>query len=53
MNDLITKSHGTCIILQIPVPYHMNEELIDKIASKYTYSKIKSTTEILILGRSS
>ena len=37
----------------IPVPYHMNEELIDETESKYTYTKIKPTTEILALGRSS
>ena len=37
----------------IPVPYHMNDELIDETESKYTYTKIKPTTEILALGRSS
>ena len=31
----------------------MNEELIDETESKYTYTKIKPTTEILALGRSS
>ena len=40
-------------ITTIPVPYHMNEELIDETESKYTYTKIKPTTEILALGRSS
>ena len=38
-------------ITTIPVPYHMNKELIDDTESKYTYIKIKLTTEIL--GRSS
>ena len=37
----------------IPVPYHMNEELIDDNESKYTYTKIKPSTEVLALGRSS
>ena len=40
-------------ITTIPVPYHMNEELIDGTESKYTYTKIKPTTAILALGRSS
>ena len=40
-------------ITTIPVPYHMNDELIDETESKYTYTKIKPTTEILALGRSS
>ena len=40
-------------ITTIPVPYHMNEELIDATESKYTYIKIKPTTEILAMGRSS
>ena len=40
-------------ITTIPVPYHMNEELIDETESKYTYTKIKPTTDILALGRSS
>ena len=40
-------------ITTIPVPYHMNEELIDETESKYTYTKIKPTMEILALGRSS
>ena len=31
----------------------MYEELIDATESKYTYTKIKPTTEILALGRSS
>ena len=31
----------------------MNEELIDGTESKYTYTKIKPTTAILALGRSS
>ena len=31
----------------IPVPYHMNEELIDDSERKYTYTKIKPSTEIL------
>ena len=33
-------------IKTIPVPYYMNEELIDETESKYTYTKIKPTTEI-------
>ena len=40
-------------ITTIPVPYHMNDELIDETESKYTYTKIKPTTEILVMGRSS
>ena len=40
-------------IKTIPVPYHMNEELIDETESKYTYTKIKPSTEILAMGRSS
>ena len=40
-------------ITTIPVPYHMNDELIDETESKYTYTKVKPTTEILALGRSS
>ena len=31
----------------------MNEELIDETESKYTYIKIKPSTEILAMGRSS
>ena len=34
-------------ITTIPVPYHVNDELIDETESKYTYTKIKPTTEIL------
>ena len=37
-------------IRTIPVPYHMNEELIDETESKYTYTKIKPTTRILAMG---
>ena len=37
-------------IKSIPVPYHMNEELIDETESKYTYTKIKPSTEILAMG---
>ena len=37
----------------IPVPYHMNEELIDETESKYTYTKIKPSTEILAMGSNS
>ena len=37
-------------IRAIPVPYHMNEELIDETESKYTYTKIKPTTRILAMG---
>ena len=33
----------------IPVPYHMNEELIEENESKYTYTKIKPSTEILAM----
>ena len=40
-------------ITTIPVPYYMNDELIDETESKYTYTKIKPTTEILAMGRSS
>ena len=40
-------------IKSIPVPYHMNEELIDETESKYTYTKIKPSTEILALGSNS
>ena len=40
-------------ITTISVPYHMNEELIDESESKYTYTKIKPTTEVLALERSS
>ena len=37
-------------IRTIPVPYHMNEELIDDSESKYTYTKLKPTTRILAMG---
>ena len=37
-------------IRMIPVPYHMNEELIDESESKYTYTKVKPTTRILAMG---
>ena len=37
----------------ISVPYHMNEELIKEIESKYTYTNNKSTTEVLVLWRCS
>ena len=37
-------------IRTIPVPYHVNEELIDESESKYTYTKIKPTTRILAMG---
>ena len=37
-------------IRTIPVPYHMNEELIDETESKYTYTKLKPTTRILAMG---
>ena len=37
-------------IRTIPVPYHMNEELIDESESKYTYTKAKPTTRILAMG---
>ena len=40
-------------ITTIPIPYHMNDELIDEIESKYTYTEIKPTTEILAMRRSS
>ena len=40
-------------ITTIPVPYHINKELIDETESKYTYTKIKPTSEVLALGRSS
>ena len=38
-------------ITTIPVPYHMNEELIDETESKYTYTKIKPTTRNLSNGK--
>ena len=37
-------------IRTIPVPYHMNEELIDDSESKYTYTKLQPTTRILAMG---
>ena len=38
-------------IRTIPVPYHMNEELIDETESKYTYhTKLVPTTRILAIG---
>ena len=37
-------------IRTIPVPYHMNEELIYGSESKYTYTKVKPTTRILAMG---
>ena len=37
----------------IPVPYHMNEDLIDETESKYTYTKVKPSTEILAMGSNS
>ena len=40
-------------IKSIPVPYHMNEELIDETESKYTYTKIKPSKEILAMGSKS
>ena len=40
-------------IKTIPVPYHMREELMDETESKYTYTKIKPSTEILEMRRSS
>ena len=33
-------------ITTIPVPYHMNEELINDTESKYTYTMIKPSTEV-------
>ena len=39
-------------IATIPVPYHMNEELIDDTESKYIYTEIKPSTEVLALGMS-
>ena len=36
-----------------PVPYHMNEELIELTESKYTYTKTKPSTEILTMGQES
>ena len=36
-------------IRTIPVPYHMNEELIDESECKYTYTKVKPTTRILAI----
>ena len=40
-------------IKAIPLPYHMNEELITESESKYTYPKIKPSTEILAMGSNS
>ena len=40
-------------IKTIPVPYHMNEELIDETESKYAYTQIKPSTEILAMGSNS
>ena len=40
-------------IKSIPVPHHMNEELIEGTESKYTYTKIKQSTEILAMGSNS
>ena len=37
-------------IATIPVPYHMNEELIDDTESKYTYTKIKTINRSLGFG---
>ena len=37
-------------IRMIPAPYHMNEELIDESESKYTYTKVKPMTRILVMG---
>ena len=37
-------------IRTIPVPYHMNEELIDETESKYTYTRLQPTTRILAMG---
>ena len=40
-------------IKAIPVPYHMNKEQIDEAENKYTYTKIKPSTEILAMGSNS
>ena len=40
-------------IKTIPVPYHMNEEMIDETESKYTYTQIKPSTEISAMGSNS
>ena len=40
-------------IKSIPVPYHMDEELIEETESNYTYTKIKQFTEILAMGSNS
>ena len=40
-------------IKTIPVPYYMNEELIDESESKYTYTKIKPSTRLLAMGSNS
>ena len=39
-------------IKSIPVPYHINE-LIEETERKYTYTKIKQSTEILAMGSNS
>ena len=44
-SNLLTRNHLYMYdITTIPVPYHMNDELIDETESKYTYTKIKPTT---------
>ena len=40
-------------IKAIPLPYHMNEELNDETESKYTYTRIKPSTDILAMGSNS
>ena len=40
-------------IKAIPVPFDMNEELVEESESKYIYTKIKSSTEILAMGSNS
>lgn len=38
-------------IKTIPVPYHMNDKLVDKSENKNTYTKIKPSTGVLAMNR--
>ena len=37
-------------IKSIPVPFHVNEALVDENESKYTYTQVPTTTEILAMS---
>ena len=37
-------------IKSIPVPFHVNEALVDESESKYTYTQVPTTTEILAMS---